>query len=89
MPTCAAPRLGRWLLAVLLVAAGVVAGWLVVYAVLALPLPEGVLFGLSALGAAAFLAGAVFSRRFLLRAGLLGGFVGVACSIALVLLLVK
>ena len=56
--------------------------------VLALPLPEGVLLGLSGLAAAALLAGAVLIRRLLVRAVLAGGFLGVAASLALVLLVV-
>jgi hypothetical protein len=74
--------------AVLFAGIGVVAGWLVVTGVLGLPLPEAALFGLSALTAAAFLAGAVFWRQLWGRALLMGGFVGNVGSIGLVLLLV-
>jgi hypothetical protein len=83
-----ARRIGRWLLAVVLAGAGVVVGWLVVTGVLALPLPEAVLFGLSALVAAVFVAGAVLWRQLWGRALMVGCGVGVVGSIGLVLLLV-
>ena len=74
-------------IAVLLAAAGVVSGWLIVKGVLALPMPEPALFGLGALVAIAVLAGAVRWRQLWGRALLGGGFVGIAGSLALVLLI--
>lgn len=68
---------------------GVVAGWFLVTGVLALPLREGLLLGLSGLAAAALLAVAVQIRRLWVRALLAGGFLGVAASLALVLLVVE
>jgi hypothetical protein len=81
-------HIGRWLLAVVLAGVGVVAGWLVVASVMALPLPEAVLFGLSALIAAVFVGGAVLWRQLWGRALMVGCAVGVVGSIGLVSLLV-
>jgi hypothetical protein len=81
-------RIGRSVVALAVAAVGVVAGWLLVTGVLALPLREAVLLGLSGLAAAALLAGAVVIRRRWMRAFLAGGFLGVAASLALVLLVV-
>jgi hypothetical protein len=81
-------RIGRSVVALAVAAVGVVAGWLLVTGVLALPLREAVLLGLSGLAAAALLAGAVVIRRLWMRAFLAGGFLGVAASLALVLLVV-
>jgi hypothetical protein len=83
-----ARQIGRVLWAVVFAAAGIVVGWLVVRGVLALPLPEAALFGLSSVAAIAFLVGAVFWHLLWGRALLGGGFVGVVLSIVLVLLFV-
>ncbi len=81
-------HVGRWLLAVVVAGAGVVAGWLVVAAVFALPLPEAALFGVAGLIAAVFVGGAVLWRQPWGRALMVGCAVGVVGSIGLVLLLV-
>lgn len=72
----------------LLAGVGVVAGWLVAGGVLALPLSEGVLFGLGAVAAAAFLGGAVMFRHLAIRAFMVGGLVGTVGSLVLVALVV-
>jgi hypothetical protein len=74
---------------VLLVAAGVVGGWFAVGGVLALPLPEAALFAIAGLVAVGTLVGAYYARQWWARAPLVGGFVGVAVSVVLVLLVVK
>jgi hypothetical protein len=74
--------------ALLLAAVGVVAGWLVADGVLALPLSEGVLFGLGGVAALGFLAGAVMFRPLMIRAFMVGGLVGTVGSLVLVALLV-
>jgi hypothetical protein len=79
----------RRIITALLVLAGLLAGWLAVGGVLALPLPEGALFALAGLVALAALVGACYAPRWWTRAPLLGAFVGVAMSVALVLLVVK
>ncbi|MET0701598.1 MAG: hypothetical protein ABWY93_18260 [Mycobacterium sp.] len=83
-----ARRIGRGVSATVLAAAGLVIGWLVVKGVLALPLPETALFGLSGLGALAFLAGAVLWKQLWGRALLIGGCTGVVLALLLVLLVV-
>ncbi|CAN5372467.1 hypothetical protein BH10ACT9_BH10ACT9_27270 [soil metagenome] len=83
-----AQRVGRWVPAVLLAGAGVVAGWLVLTVVLSLPLPEAVLFGIGGLAAVACVAGVIVSRRLLVRAFMVGGAVGTLGSLLLVALLV-
>jgi hypothetical protein len=88
VPHSPSRRIGRSVVALAVAAVGVVAGWLLVTGVLALPLQEGVLLGLSGLAAAALLAGAALVRRLWVRAFLAGGFLGVAASLALVLLVV-
>ena len=55
---------------------------------LALPLREGLLLGLSGLAAAALLAGAMAVHRLWVRAFLAGAFLGVTASVTLVLLVV-
>lgn len=80
--------MGRWVPALLLAAIGVVAGWLVAGGVLALPLPEGVLFALGGLAALAFLGGAVLFRPLAIRAFMIGGLVGTVGSLVLVALVV-
>jgi hypothetical protein len=87
-PSTRARRIVRWTLAILLALAGVVSGWLALKGLLALPLPEAVLFSLSALTAITFLAGAVFWNQFWGRALLVGAFVGIVGSTVLVLLFV-
>lgn len=87
-PPSPARRAGCWLLAAVLLLVGVVAGWLIVKGILALPLPEAALFGLSGLAAIAVLAGVVRWRRLWGRALLVGGFIGITGSIGLVLLFV-
>jgi hypothetical protein len=81
-------RIGRGLSATAIAAAGIVAGWLVVKGVLALPLPEGALFGLSGLAAIVLLAGAAVWKQLWGRALLVGAFIGIVVSIVLVLLIV-
>jgi hypothetical protein len=81
-------KIGRWVPAVLLTVVGVVAGWLVAGGVLNLPLSEGVLFALGGVAALAFLGGAVLFRPLMIRAFMVGGFVGTAGSLILVALLV-
>jgi hypothetical protein len=88
MPHSSSRRIGRLAVALVLAAMGVVAGWFLVTGVLALPLREGVLLGLSGLAAATLLAGAVLVRQLWVRAILAGGFLGVAGSLALVVLVV-
>jgi hypothetical protein len=83
-----AQQVGRWVPAVLLAGAGVVAGWLVLTVVLSLPLPEAVLFGIGGLTAVAYVAGAILWRRLLARAFMVGGAVGTLGSLLLVALLV-
>jgi hypothetical protein len=78
----------RWVPAVLLAGAGVVTGWLLISGLLALPLPEGALFALSGVSAAAFLGAAMWVNRLVFRAFAIGGFIGAAGSLLLVLLLV-
>jgi hypothetical protein len=88
VPQSPSRRIGRSVVALAVAGVGVVAGWLLVTGVLALPLREGVLLALSGLAAAALLAGAVLVRQLWVRALLSGGFLGVAASLALVLLVV-
>ncbi|MDO3637647.1 hypothetical protein [Mycolicibacterium arseniciresistens] len=88
VPHSPSRRIGRSVVALAVAAVGVVAGWLLVTGVLALPLREGVLLALSGLAAAALLAGAVLVRHLWVRALLAGGFLGVTASLALVLLVV-
>jgi hypothetical protein len=82
-------RIAIGIAAVLLGVAGVVGGWFAVKTVLALPLPEGVMFALTGLVALAAAVGAYFAPRWWARAPLVGVVVGVAVSVALVLVVVK
>ncbi|MGA5463601.1 hypothetical protein [Mycobacterium sp. NPDC050041] len=88
VPRSPSRRIGRSVLALAVAGAGVVAGWFLVTGVLALPLREGPLLGLSGLAAAALLAGAIAVHRLWMRAFLAGAFLGVTASITLVLLIV-
>ena len=87
-PNSPSRRIAKAVAAVLLAAAGVVGGWQAVAGVLALPLPKGALFALAGLVAVGTLVGAYYWRRWWARALLLGGFVGVVVSVALVAFIV-
>jgi hypothetical protein len=87
-PNSSSRRILKVVAAVLLAAAGVVVGWLAVGVVLSLPLPKGALFALAGLVAVGTLVGAYYWGRWWARALLLGGFVGVVVSVALVFFVV-
>jgi hypothetical protein len=82
-------RIGIGFATVLLIAVGVVLGWFAVGRVLALPVPEWAMFAITGVVAVGTLVGAYYASRWWARAPLVGGFVGVAMSVALVLLVVK